>query len=65
MSYWNAVTYAALGEKYAAFAELRNRIEQRDWFFPRLKTTLFMDSLRDDPRFKDCENYCWPFYLVV
>jgi tetratricopeptide (TPR) repeat protein len=53
MSYWVAVTYAALGEKDAAFAELEKAYQARDWFLPRLKTDPFMDPLRDDPRFKD------------
>ncbi len=53
INYWVAVTYAALGEKDAAFAELEKAYQARDWFLPRLKTDPFMDPLRDDPRFKD------------
>jgi tetratricopeptide (TPR) repeat protein len=53
INYWVAVTYAALGEKNAAFAELEKAYQARDWFLPRIKTDPFMDPLRDDPRFKD------------
>ncbi len=53
MSYWIAATYAALGERDAAFAELEKSYQARDWFLQRLKVDPFMDSLRDDPRFKD------------
>jgi TolB-like protein len=53
MSYWIAITLAALNEKDAAFAELEKSYQARDWFLPRIKTDPFMDNLRDDPRFKD------------
>jgi serine/threonine protein kinase/tetratricopeptide (TPR) repeat protein len=53
INYWVAVTYAALGEKDAAFAELEKAYQARDWFLPRIKTDPFMDPLRDDPRFND------------
>lgn len=53
MSYWVAVTYAALGEKDAAFAELEKAYQSHDWFLQRLKTDPFMDPLRNDPRFND------------
>jgi hypothetical protein len=53
MSYWIAVVYAALGDTEAAFAELEKSYQQREWFFPRLKTDPFMDPLRSDPRFAD------------
>lgn len=53
MAYWMAAVYAALGNKDAAFAELEKSYQQREWFFPRLKTDPFMDPLRDDPRFAD------------
>ena len=53
MAYWIAVTYVALGEKDAAFAELEKAYQEHDWYLPRLKTDPFMDPLRDDPRFKD------------
>jgi hypothetical protein len=45
--------YAALGERDAAFAELEKAYQQRDWFLPHLKNDPAMDSLRDDPRYKD------------
>lgn len=53
MSYRVAATYAALGEKDAAFAELEKAYQARDWFLPRLKTDPFLDSLRSDPRFAE------------
>ena len=53
MSYWIGVVYAALGDTEAAFAELEKSYQQREWFFPRLKTDPFMDRLRSDPRFAD------------
>jgi TolB-like protein len=52
VNYWLAVSYAALGETDAAFAELEKSYQERDWFLPRLKVDPFMDPLRDDPRFK-------------
>ncbi|MBX3299982.1 MAG: hypothetical protein KF736_11030 [Acidobacteria bacterium] len=52
-NYWIAVIYGALGEKNKAFAELEIAYRERDWFLPRMKVDPFMDSLRDDPRFKD------------
>ena len=51
MIYWLAATYAMLGEKDAAFAELEKSYQNRDWFLQRLKTDPFMRPLRDDPRF--------------
>jgi TolB-like protein/lipoprotein NlpI len=56
MAYWMAAVYAALGNKDAAFAELEKSYQQREWFFPRLKTDPFMDPLRTDPRFADLEK---------
>jgi len=53
MSYWTAVTYAALGEKDAAFVELEKSYRQRDWFLQKLKVDPFLVDLREDPRFKD------------
>ncbi|HYJ90381.1 MAG TPA: hypothetical protein VEV84_03665 [Pyrinomonadaceae bacterium] len=51
MNYWVAVTYAALGDKDAAFAELEKAYQNHDWFLQRIKVDPFMDPLRDDPRF--------------
>ena len=51
MNYWVAVTYAALGDKDAAFAELQKAYQNHDWFLQRIKVDPFMDPLRDDPRF--------------
>jgi tetratricopeptide (TPR) repeat protein len=53
MNYWVASSYAALGEKEAAFAELEKAYQAHDWFLPRIKTDPFMDPLRDDSRFAD------------
>ncbi len=51
--YWEAITYAALGDKDKAFAELEKAYQARDWFLQRLKVDPFLDPLRDDPRFGD------------
>jgi TolB-like protein/Tfp pilus assembly protein PilF len=51
MIYWLAATYAQLGDKDAAFAELEKSYQNRDWFLQRLKVDPFMDPLRGDPRF--------------
>jgi len=51
MIYWLAATYALLGDKDAAFAELERSYKARDWFLQRLKTDPFMAPLRDDPRY--------------
>lgn len=53
MIYWLAATYAQLGDKDAAFAELEKSYQNRDWFLQRLKTDPFMDPLRDDQRYKE------------
>ncbi|HEX3100155.1 MAG TPA: tetratricopeptide repeat protein, partial [Pyrinomonadaceae bacterium] len=53
MNYWIGVTYAALGEKDAAFAEFEKAYRNHDWFLQRLKVDPFIDNLRDDPRYKD------------
>jgi len=52
-NYWRAVTYAALGDKEAAFAQLEKAYQAHDWFLARLKVDPWMDSLRDDPRFTE------------
>jgi len=51
INYWVAITYAALGDKDGAFAELEKAYQNHDWFLQRIKVDPFMDSLRDDPRF--------------
>lgn len=53
MNYWVAITYAAIGDKDAAFAELEKAYQNHDWFLQRIKVDPFMDPLRDDPRFAD------------
>lgn len=53
MNYWVAVTYAALGDKDGAFAELEKAYQNRDWFLQRIKVDPFMDPLRGDPRFDE------------
>ncbi|MEO7674576.1 MAG: hypothetical protein ABIU09_10935, partial [Pyrinomonadaceae bacterium] len=53
MSYWIAVTHAALSDKDAAFAELEKAYNEHDWFLQRIKVDPFIDPLRDDPRFGD------------
>ena len=50
---FTASIYAALGDKDKAFAELEKSFEDKDCFLPRITLDPFMDSLRDDPRFKD------------
>lgn len=52
-SYYVASIYAALSERDEAFAELEKAYAERDYLLPRLKVDPMMDSLRDDPRFKD------------
>ena len=49
---YTASIYAALGDKDKAFAELEKSFKDKDCFLPRTKLDPFMDSLRDDPRFK-------------
>jgi tetratricopeptide (TPR) repeat protein len=53
ISYFVANIYAALGDKNEAFAELEKAFAERDWELHRLKVYPLMDSLRDDPRFKE------------
>ena len=53
MIYWLAVTYALLGDKDAAFAELEKSYQNHDWFLQRLKTDPFAEPLRGDPRYKE------------
>jgi TolB-like protein/Flp pilus assembly protein TadD len=53
MNYWFAMSYAALGDKDAAFAELEKAYQNHDWFLQRIKVDPFADPLRDDPRFNE------------
>lgn len=48
-----AIIHVALGEKEQAFVELEKSYAEQDWHCHRLKTEPLMDSLRDDPRYKD------------
>src|SRR5262249_21952922 len=50
-NYWIAISYAALGDKENAFAELEKAYKAHDWFLQRIKVDPFLDPLRDDPRF--------------
>lgn len=52
-NYWVAITYAAVGDKDGAFAELEKAYKNHDWFLQRLKVDPFMDPLRGDPRFAE------------
>jgi TolB-like protein len=53
MHYFIAITYAALGKKDEAFAELDKAYEDHDWFLERIKVDPMMDPLRGDPRFDE------------
>jgi tetratricopeptide (TPR) repeat protein len=48
-----AALYAQLGDKDAAFSELKAAIDQRDPFVIWLKIEPQYDSLRSDPRYRD------------
>jgi tetratricopeptide (TPR) repeat protein len=52
-SYQAATLLASIGEKDAAFAELNTAYENREAFLVMIKVDARMDSLRDDPRFKE------------
>jgi TolB-like protein len=52
-SYYVATIYIALGDKDQAFAELEKSFEEHDCYLPRAAVDPFMDTLRDDARFKD------------
>ncbi|QYO63227.1 TPR end-of-group domain-containing protein [Leptolyngbya sp. 7M] len=47
-----AVIYGELGEKDKAFAKPEKAYQRHDRFLTTMKVDPFMDSLRDDPRFK-------------
>jgi Flp pilus assembly protein TadD len=51
--YRSAVIHALLGDKEKAFAELEKSLAAHDWDLGRIKVDPFVDSLRDDQRFKD------------
>jgi len=51
--YRPAVIHALLGDKEKAFAGLKKSFAARDWDMARISVDPFVDSLRDDPRFKD------------
>jgi tetratricopeptide (TPR) repeat protein len=54
MSFFVATLYTALGEKDKAFQELEEAYRQRDWrMTAHLKKDPLIESLRDDPRYKD------------
>jgi eukaryotic-like serine/threonine-protein kinase len=53
VTYFIASIYVALGDKDKAFAELEKAYRERDWWLRFLKIDPLMDSLRDDPRFRD------------
>lgn len=51
--FYLAGTYAALGDKDKAFAELERSLAERDCYLTRILVDPMMDPLRNDPRFKD------------
>ncbi len=51
--YRPAVIHALLGDKEKAFAGLEKSFAAHDWDIGRIKVDPFVDSLRDDLRFKD------------
>jgi tetratricopeptide (TPR) repeat protein len=51
--YRPAVIHALLGDKEKAFAALEKAFAAHDWDISRINVDPFVDSLRDDPRFKD------------
>jgi len=53
VAYRPAVIHALLGDKDQAFAGLEKAFAAHDWDFAYLKVDPFVDSLRDDQRFKD------------
>jgi eukaryotic-like serine/threonine-protein kinase len=52
-SYRTAAIYALLGDKDKAFAWLEKALAAHDWDIGRINVDPFLDSLHDDPRFKD------------
>ncbi|MGH9947493.1 MAG: protein kinase domain-containing protein [Pyrinomonadaceae bacterium] len=53
ITYRPAVIHALLGDKERAFAGLEKSFSARDWDIARINVDPFVDSLRDDPRFKN------------
>jgi tetratricopeptide (TPR) repeat protein len=53
IAYRPAVIYALLGDRDKAFAALERSLAAHDWDIGWLKVDPFVDSLRDDPRFKE------------
>jgi len=51
--YRAAVIYALLADKEKSFATLEKAFAAHDWDLNRINVDPFVDSLRDDPRFKD------------
>jgi serine/threonine protein kinase/tetratricopeptide (TPR) repeat protein len=51
--YYLAIIYASLGDKDRTFAELEKAFDDPDRFCVEMKFDFFMDSVRDDPRFKE------------
>jgi tetratricopeptide (TPR) repeat protein len=53
VAYRPAVIHALLGDKDKAFAGLEKSFAAHDWDIGLIKVDPFVDSLRDDQRFKD------------
>ena len=54
MSFFVATIHVALGENDKAFVELENAYRERDWRLSAvLKTEPLIESIHDDPRYKD------------
>jgi eukaryotic-like serine/threonine-protein kinase len=51
--YRPAAIHALLGDKEKAFEKLEKAYAAHDWDIGRIQVDPFVDSLRDDPRFKD------------
>ena len=51
--YYLAIIYGALGEKDKALAELEQALDDRDRGCNEMNVDLFLDPIRDDPRFKE------------
>jgi tetratricopeptide (TPR) repeat protein len=51
--YYLAIIYGALGEKDKALAELEKALDDRDRGCNEMNVDLFMDPIRDEPRFRE------------